>query len=79
MVWTTLQAALEIVLTLEAVLALFGGVVIGTLIGAIPGMTVTMGVALTLPFTFGMHPAVESFCCSASIRAASTAGRSRRS
>lgn len=58
MVWTTLQAALEIVFTLEAVLALFGGVVIGTLIGAIPGMTVTMGVALTLPFTFGMHPAI---------------------
>ena len=58
MVWTTLQAALEIVFTLEAILALFGGVVIGTLIGAIPGMTVTMGVALTLPFTFGMHPAI---------------------
>ena len=58
MVWETLQAALEIVLTVEAIFALFGGVVIGTLIGAIPGMTVTMGVALTLPFTFAMHPAV---------------------
>ena len=52
------QAALDIVLTAETVLALFGGVVIGTVIGAIPGMTVTMGVALTLPFTFNMHPAV---------------------
>ena len=27
------------------------GVVIGTFIGAIPGMTVPMGVALALPFT----------------------------
>ena len=53
-----LQAALEIVLTLETIFALFAGVVIGTVIGAIPGMTVTMGVALTLPFTFSMHPAV---------------------
>lgn len=52
------QAALEIVLTVKTLLALFGGVVIGTVIGAIPGMTVTMGVALTLPFTFNMHPAV---------------------
>jgi len=32
------------------------GVVIGTFIGAIPGMTVPMGVALTLPFTFNMEP-----------------------
>ena len=53
-----LQSALDIVLSVETVLALFGGVVIGTIIGAIPGMTVTMGVALTLPFTFNMHPAV---------------------
>ena len=53
-----IQAALDILLNLDAILALFGGVVIGTIIGAIPGMTVTMGVALTLPFTFSMHPAV---------------------
>lgn len=53
-----LQSALSIVLSVETILALFGGVVIGTIIGAIPGMTVTMGVALTLPFTFNMHPAV---------------------
>ncbi|MCG8548077.1 MAG: tripartite tricarboxylate transporter permease [Alphaproteobacteria bacterium] len=53
-----LQAALEIVFSVQTIAALFGGVVIGTIIGAIPGMTVTMGVALTLPFTFAMHPAV---------------------
>ena len=53
-----LQSAFAIVFTVETLLALFGGVVIGTIIGAIPGMTVTMGVALVLPFTFSMHPAV---------------------
>ena len=53
-----LQSALEIVFSVQTIIALFGGVVIGTIIGAIPGMTVTMGVALTLPFTFAMHPAV---------------------
>ena len=53
-----LQSALEIVFSVQTIAALFGGVVIGTIIGAIPGMTVTMGVALTLPFTFAMHPAV---------------------
>ncbi len=51
-----LQTALSLVFTFETIFALFAGVLIGTIIGAIPGMTVTMGVALTLPFTFSMHP-----------------------
>lgn len=38
------------------VVAIFGGVVIGTVVGAIPGMTGTMAVALALPFTFYMSP-----------------------
>lgn len=38
------------------VLAIFVGVAIGVVIGAIPGMTGTMGVALALPFTFTMNP-----------------------
>lgn len=36
------------------------GVAIGIVFGAIPGLTATMGVALFLPFTFGMDP-VASF------------------
>lgn len=32
------------------------GVALGILIGALPGLTATMGVALLLPFTFGMEP-----------------------
>lgn len=49
-------AAFQLVATWETMLALFGGVFIGTVVGAIPGMTVTMGVALTMPFTFTMAP-----------------------
>jgi len=33
------------------------GVVIGTIIGALPGLSATMAVAVLVPFTFGMNPA----------------------
>lgn len=36
-------------------LAVFG-VAVGIIIGALPGLTATMGVAIILPFTFGMDP-----------------------
>ncbi|EFU39599.1 hypothetical protein PVOR_23744 [Paenibacillus vortex V453] len=38
----------------EVILLLIGGVIIGIIIGALPGLTATMGVALFLPVTFGM-------------------------
>ena len=38
----------------------FVGVFIGIVFGAIPGLTATLGIALFLPFTFGM-PATTSF------------------
>ena len=34
-----------------------GGVVAGTVIGALPGLTATMAVAVLVPLTFGMEPA----------------------
>lgn len=34
-----------------------GGVVLGTIIGALPGLSATMAVAVLVPFTFAMHPA----------------------
>ncbi|HCB1849488.1 TPA: tripartite tricarboxylate transporter permease, partial [Klebsiella oxytoca] len=37
------------------VLASFG-VMLGIMIGALPGLTATMGVAILLPFTYGMDP-----------------------
>lgn len=34
-----------------------GGVVLGTVIGALPGLSATMAVAVLVPFTFTMDPA----------------------
>lgn len=51
-----LAAALPLVLNVESFLALSGGIVIGVIAGAIPGMSATMAVALTLPFTFVLQP-----------------------
>lgn len=48
--------AFALFLTFENISIVFVGVVIGTIIGAIPGMTTPMGVALALPFTFTMQP-----------------------
>jgi len=36
--------------------AIMGGMLVGVIVGAIPGMTGTMAVALALPFTFYMEP-----------------------
>ncbi|GAE07076.1 tricarboxylate transport membrane protein TctA [Paenibacillus sp. JCM 10914] len=39
----------------EVIILLIGGVLLGIIIGALPGLTATMGVALFLPVTFGME------------------------
>ncbi|MEM6548695.1 MAG: tripartite tricarboxylate transporter permease [Pseudomonadota bacterium] len=52
----TLASAFALFATWQNVLVLGLGVVIGTFVGAIPGMTTAMAVALTLPFTFTLHP-----------------------
>jgi putative tricarboxylic transport membrane protein len=44
------------VLTLKIIALIVSGTVVGIVVGAIPGLTVTMGVALFLPVTFGMSP-----------------------
>src|SRR5210317_685040 len=49
-------AGIAIVANAESILALAGGVLIGVIAGAIPGMSATMAVALTLPFTFTLSP-----------------------
>ncbi|WP_428516845.1 tripartite tricarboxylate transporter permease [Roseovarius sp.] len=51
-----LSDALVLFLNIYNVIALAGGIAIGVVVGAIPGMTSTMAVALTLPFTFTMPP-----------------------
>ena len=40
----------------KIMLLMFLGVFMGIIVGAIPGLSVTMGVALFLPITFGMEP-----------------------
>ncbi len=46
--------ALQNLASLSTLLYIFGGVIAGIIIGALPGLTATMGVALLLPLTFGM-------------------------
>ena len=52
----SLAAGLSLVGNFEAFFMLFCGIVIGVIGGAIPGLSATMAVALTLPFTFSMTP-----------------------
>ena len=40
----------------QALLILFAGTMAGLIIGALPGLSSTMGVALAIPLTFGMDP-----------------------
>lgn len=42
----------------DMLLAVFTGVVGGIVVGVLPGLSTTMGVALLIPVTFGMTPAV---------------------
>lgn len=51
-----LIAGLANILNVKVILILFSSVAIGIVIGALPGLTATMGVALLLPVTFGMEP-----------------------
>jgi putative tricarboxylic transport membrane protein len=47
---------LQTFLTLQSLIALMVGVLGGMLIGALPGLGATMGVALLIPITYGMEP-----------------------
>ncbi len=48
--------AFSVFLSWQNILVVGIGVAIGTIVGAIPGMTTPMGVALALPFTFTLPP-----------------------
>jgi putative tricarboxylic transport membrane protein len=51
-----LLLSLQSVTNFQTLALLLVGVVAGIIVGSIPGFTITMGVALTLPFSFGMEP-----------------------
>ncbi|MGV6875774.1 tripartite tricarboxylate transporter permease [Pseudochelatococcus sp. B33] len=48
--------ALSMILELHRIFYLFSGVVLGLIIGILPGVGGVAGIALLLPFTFGMDP-----------------------
>jgi TctA family transporter len=52
----TFLLALALVITPEAILAIAVSCLFGLFVGAIPGLTATMAVALLVPFTFYMSP-----------------------
>lgn len=48
--------SLQAVTQWEVLLLMLVGVIMGIIFGSIPGFTITMAVALTLPFSFGLEP-----------------------
>lgn len=51
-----LLPALENIFEPQALFTLFAGTIAGLIVGALPGLSSTMGVALAIPLTFGMDP-----------------------
>lgn len=45
--------------SLSVILGLLGGVVVGYLVGALPGLSAGVGMALLIPFTFDLDPVVS--------------------
>ena len=56
--WDGLIHALPGVFALHNVLAMVVGTVAGIVIGALPGLSATMGIAVLIPLTFGIEPLV---------------------
>ena len=61
------------IFTLKIMFLIIAGTVLGIIFGAIPGITVTMGVALFLPITFGMD-ALEAICLLLALYIGGTSG-----
>lgn len=49
-----LVSAAQEILTLKTVLLFVIGTIVGMIVGSLPGLTTTMGIALLIPFTWGM-------------------------
>ena len=50
--------ALSVLFSIEGILAMFLGLCMGIVFGAIPGLTSTLALSLLVPVTFGMDPAI---------------------
>jgi putative tricarboxylic transport membrane protein len=66
---------LSLVLSFDNILLIFGGVLIGVLVGALPGLSSPMAVALLLPFSLSLEP-VPAICMMAALYCAGTFGGS---
>ena len=55
--WDQILAAVVVNLQPSVLFVVAVGTVVGTIIGALPGLSAVSGVALMLPFTFTMEPA----------------------
>ncbi|MEG1720069.1 MAG: tripartite tricarboxylate transporter permease, partial [Pseudoflavonifractor sp.] len=51
-----ISAGFASIANVQCLLLIFGGVVLGIIFGAIPGLSATMAIALCLPMTYGMAP-----------------------
>ncbi|MFV1800789.1 tripartite tricarboxylate transporter permease, partial [Phaeobacter sp. Ay1a-4a] len=53
---TELFSALDMLLSVQNFVAIFAGVAFGVFMGAVPGLTGTMGIALIIPLTYAFEP-----------------------
>ncbi|MDC0385040.1 tripartite tricarboxylate transporter permease, partial [bacterium] len=66
---------LGLLLEWQNILLIFGGVFIGVLVGALPGLSSPMAIALLMPFTISLDP-VASIAMMAALYCAGTFGGS---
>ena len=71
-----IESVLSSLFTLENLLWINVGLAGGIMVGALPGLTGTMAMALLLPLTYGLRPSRGLCCCWASTAAVSTAAPS---
>ena len=68
-----IESVLSSLFTLENLLWINVGLAGGIMVGALPGLTGTMAMALLLPLTYGLALSRGLCCCWASTAAVSTA------
>lgn len=54
--WDLWMSAIQNVVNPMTLLCIWGGVLLGVILGSVPGLNSTMGTALLIPFTFAMSP-----------------------
>lgn len=55
-IFNNLVHGFTLILSLNYLLVILAGVCLGIVVGALPGLSPSIGVALLVPFTYGMHP-----------------------